>query len=88
MVEEPKKKLVGRITHYFTRIGVGIVDLTDDLRVGDEILIQGRVTNFRQKVESMEIEHQKVEHAKAGDSIGLKVNERVRENDLVYKIVE
>lgn len=88
MTEEPKKELVGRITHYFAKIGVGVMDLTADLRVGDEILIQGKSTELRQKVESMEIEHEKVEHAKAGDSIGLKVKDRVRENDLVYKIVE
>lgn len=88
MTVEPEKKLVGRVTHYFSKIGVGVIDLTGDLRVGDEILIQGKSTEFKQKVESMEIEHEKVEHAKAGDSIGLKVKDRVRENDSVYKVVQ
>jgi len=56
--------------------------------VGDEISIEGATTNFRQKVTSMEIEHKKVDVAKAGQSIGLKVEERVREGDIVYKIEE
>lgn len=84
MVEE--KKLVGKITHYFTKIGVAVVELEDTLRVGDEISIEGTTTNFTQKVESMQIEHKNVEEAKKGDSIGLKVVDRVREGDLVFKI--
>lgn len=88
MAEEVKKKLVGKVAHYYSKISVGVVDLTDDLKVGDEILVQGNVTNFKQKVESMEIEHKSIEQAKAGDSIGLKVNDKVRENDSVYKVVE
>lgn len=77
---------MGKVTHYYTKIGVAVVELTDTLSVGDEISIEGKTTNLRQKVESMQIEHKPVEKASAGDSIGLKVNDRVRENDLVYKI--
>ncbi|RLG42253.1 MAG: translation elongation factor-like protein [Thermoproteota archaeon] len=80
------KKRVGRVTHYFRKIGVAVVELEDELRVGDEISIEGATTNFRQKVTSMEIEHKKVEVAKAGQAIGLKVEDRVREGDVVYKI--
>ena len=85
-VEE--KKLVGKVTHYYTKIGVAVVELSDELRVGDEISIEGKTTNLRQKVESMQIEHKPVEVAKPGDAIGLKVVDRVRENDLVYKIIK
>jgi len=77
---------VGKITHYFTNIGVGVVELSDTLRVGDTIHIQGTTTDFTQKVASMQIENEPVEEAGPGDAIGLKVDERVREGDLVYKV--
>jgi putative protease len=79
-------KLIGKVTHYFTRIGVGVIELEDELRVGDRIRIRGTTTDFEQVVESMEIEHERVEVAKAGDSIGLKVIDRVRPGDKVYKV--
>jgi putative protease len=86
-VSEEEKKQVGTVAHYYTKIGVAVIDLTDELKVGDLISIEGRTTNFRQKVESMEIQHKRIEQAKAGDSIGLKVVDRVREGDKVYKII-
>jgi putative protease len=82
-----EKKLIGKISHYYGKIGVAVVDLTDKLSVGDTISIEGAVTNMRQTVDSMEIEHKKIKMAKAGDSIGLKVNDKVREGDAVYRIV-
>lgn len=84
MAEE--KKLVGKITHYFTNIGVAVIELEDILKVGDEISIEGATTNFTQKIESMQIEHNNVEEAKKGESIGLKVVDKVREGDQVFKI--
>ena len=84
---EEDKKLVGKVTHYYGKIGVAVVELEDELKLGDEISIEGRTTNFRQKVESMQIEHKPIEVARAGDSIGLKVIEKVREGDKVYKII-
>jgi len=84
MAEE--KKLVGKVTHYFTNIGVAVVELEDALKVGDEISIEGATTNFTQKVESMQIEHENVEEAKKGDSVGMKVIDRVREGDQVFKV--
>ncbi len=80
-------KEVGKVTHYFTRISVAVVELTDTLSVGDKILIKGATTNFEQTVESMQIEHENVNVAHSGQSIGLKVNQRVREGDRVYKIL-
>ncbi len=79
---------IGRVTHYFTKISVAVVELSASLAVGDRIRIKGPTTNFEQVVESMQIEHNNVERAEAGQSIGLKVKERVRERDIVYKIVE
>ncbi len=87
MEEAPvEKKLVGKISHYFTKIGVGVIELSDELKVGDRISIEGATTNVQQTVDSMEIEHEKVQSASAGQSIGMKVGQRVREGDLVYKL--
>jgi putative protease len=82
-----EKKLVGKVTHYYGKIGVAVIDLEDELKVGDKISIEGKTTNLQQTVESMEIEHQKVQSANK-TSIGLKTVDKVREGDLVYKIIE
>jgi putative protease len=76
---------VGKVSHFFGRINVAIIEVTDTISVGDQILIKGPTTDIGQSVDSMEIEHKKVEQAEAGQSIGMKVNGRVRENDTVYK---
>jgi len=87
MEEAPvEKKLVGKISHYFTKIGVGVVELSDELKVGDRISIEGATTNIQQTVDSMQIEHENVQSAGSGQSIGLKIVERTREGDLVYKL--
>lgn len=85
---EMEKKKVGKITHYYQKIGVAIVDLEDTLSVGDQIEISGPNTNMTQSVDSMQIEHENVQQAKKGTSIGLKVKDRVKENDVVYKIMQ
>ena len=77
---------VGKVSHFFTKISVAVIELTATVSVGDRILIRGPTTNLEQKIDSMEIEHEKVPKAKAGQSIGLKVKDRVRETDIVYKI--
>ena len=87
MEEAPaEKKLVGKVAHYFTKIEVGVIELSDELKVGDRISIEGATTSVQQTVQSMQIEHKDVQTAKAGDAIGLKVGQRVREGDLVYKL--
>ncbi|MBS7654811.1 MAG: translation elongation factor-like protein [Candidatus Bathyarchaeia archaeon] len=86
-MSERELKEVGRVTHYFTKIGVAVVNLTDTLSVGDKILVKGAVTNFEQTVESMQIEHKNVNIAQSGQSVGLKVNQRVREGDKIYRII-
>ncbi len=80
-----ERKEIGRITHYFPKIGVAVVELSDTIQVGDKILIKGSTTEFEQTVESMQIEHKNIQSAGPGQSIGLKVVQRVRENDRVYK---
>ena len=87
MSVEEKPVEVGKITHFFSKINVAVVELTAPLSVGDKIRIQGPTTDFEQTVQSMQIEHESVEAAKKGQSVGLRVNERVRENDTVYKTV-
>jgi putative protease len=76
---------VGRITHFFSKISVAVIELTDSLAVGDTIAIKGPTTDFEQTVDSMQIEHENVREAKAGQSVGLKVAQRVRETNIVYK---
>jgi translation elongation factor EF-1alpha len=85
-VKEPKEELIGKITHYFDKIEVGIIEISKGkLAVGDEIHIKGATTDFEQAVDSMQIEHEQVQTAKKGDAIGLKVKDKVREGDEVYK---
>lgn len=80
---------VGKVTHFYTKISVAVVELTDgDLEVGDEIRITGATTDLRQKVESMQIEGVNIQKAAKGQKIGLKVSSRVREGDNVWKVLE
>jgi putative protease len=83
-----EKQEIGRISHYFGGPGVAAIVLTGDLKVGDKIAIQGHTTDFELVVTSMQIEHDSIEHAKPGDNVGIKVPERVREHDVVYKLTE
>lgn len=83
---EPKEELIGKITHYYDQIEVGIVEMTKGaLIVGDKIHIKGTTTDFEEEIKSMQVEHEQVDKAKKGDVIGLKVKEKVREGDLVYR---
>jgi putative protease len=79
------EQLVGTVTHYFGQPHVAIVEVSDGvLHVGDTIRIAGAHSDFRQEIQSLELEHVAVESAKAGDSVGVKVSERAREHDRVY----
>ncbi len=85
--EKEEGKLIGKITHYFGNIEVAVIELSDTLKTGDDIrIVGGEDTDFTQTVGSMEMEHEKVETAKKGQSIGLKVSEKVREGYKVYKV--
>lgn len=78
---------IGRVSHYYDKIGVAIVELDGTVAVGDKIkFARGGEDMFEQKVESIQIEHEKVDSAKKGDVVGLKINEAVKEGTEVYKV--
>lgn len=83
-IELAKGKQIGKITHYFNKIGVGVLELGDKLKVGDTIVIAAHQGDFEQVVDSMQVEHEQVSEAKKGDAVGLKVAQPVKEGDLVY----
>lgn len=79
---------VGKITHYFDKIGVAVVEVENTLSVGDQIRITDGEEKLTQKVESMQVEHEKIDTAKKGDTIGMKVEGPVSEGDEIYKVGE
>jgi putative protease len=81
-----KGKKVGVVTHYYTKLGVGIVKLDVDLKVGDKVRFEGAKTKFEQPIQEMELEHKKVEVAKKGQEVGVKLVDRVREKDKVFLV--
>lgn len=82
-----EEKLIGRITHYYSHLNVGIVELTGaDLNIGDVVHIKGSRTDIRQPVESLQIHKRDIAHADMGNSIGMKVKEKVRVRDRVFLV--
>ena len=79
---------IGTVTHFYNRICVAVIELTDTLQVGDSIHFLGGATDFQQKVDSMQIEHEQVEGAGNGEEIALKVDKRVRNGDKVLKFAD
>jgi putative protease len=83
MVEEK----IGVVEHFFTHISVAAIKITDgELKIGDTIHFVGAHTDFTQYIDRMEIDRAPIQIAKKGDAIGIKVKDKVRENDVVYKI--
>lgn len=80
---------IGKITHYFSKIDVGVIEITANevLKKGDTIHIKGATTDFEQQVDSLQINHKDVKEVKKGDAFGLKVKGPVREHDVVYKVL-
>jgi len=83
-----KEQRIGLVTHYYKRIGVAVLELSGGLKVGDMVHIHGYVTDFTQPVESMEIEHQQIQSVGPRAAVALKVIDRVRPGDAVYKVSE
>lgn len=85
-----EKKLVGKVAHYYGKIGVAVVKLSDTLCVGDKISIEcsDKSVDVEQNVESMQVEHKQLDEATKGQSVGLKVDAEVHEGDNVYKVAE
>jgi translation elongation factor EF-Tu-like GTPase len=81
------EQLVGSVTHYFAQPGVGVVAITDGaVQVGDTIHVVGAHSDFTMKIGSLEIDHDAVESAGVGDSVGIKMTERAREHDRVFVV--
>ena len=79
---------IGRVAKFFAKPSVAAVEITAGvLRIGDKVHFKGHTTDFENTIVSMEVENQAIQEAKAGDVIGMKVKDRVREHDLVYKIL-
>ncbi len=86
MSEEIQGEEVGEVFTYFGKVGVAGINLKANLKVGDRIRIKGATTDFEQTVDSMQIDRKEVEEANSGDSIGIKVKDKVRGGDKVYKV--
>jgi len=82
------EEMIGTVSDFFARPVVAAIELTAALKVGDKIHIKGHTTDLELTVDSMQIDNADVEEAKAGDSIGVKVGERVRKKDTVYKVTD
>jgi len=85
--DKEEGKLIGKVIHYFDKIGVAVVSLDAPLKIGDTIRIAGgEGTDFAQEIESMEVNHEKIKSAQKGDEVGMKVKEAVRDGYKVYKL--
>jgi selenocysteine-specific translation elongation factor len=81
-----KEKAVGKVSDFFAHVVVAGVDMTGTLKVGDKIHIKGHTTDIEMDLTSMQIENKDVKQAKKGQSVGIKVSERVRPGDVIYKV--
>jgi putative protease len=80
------EKQVGKITHYYGHLGVAAVALEDELRVGDTIHIKGHTSDWTQKVDQLQYEHQNVDRAVSGQVVGIRTIDHAREHDIVYLV--
>jgi hypothetical protein len=80
------EKEIGKITHFYGHLSVGIIELSDNLKVGDTIHIKGHSEDFNQPIDSIQIEHASVSEAKAKDVIGIKTIDKVHSGDKVFKV--
>lgn len=80
------EKQIGEITHFYTNIGVGIIKLSEPLKVGQTVRIMGATTDFEQEIKEMQYDHENIEEGEAGQEVGVKVKDKVREGDEVYLV--
>lgn len=78
------KDQIGKITHFYSKLGVGIIKLTKGLKVGDTIQVKGNTSDFKQKIEEIQLDHKSIEKGEKGQEIGVKLNEKVRDGDVVF----
>jgi putative protease len=76
---------IGQVKHFFSKINVAVIELTLPLSVGDRILVKGPLTDFSQTVDSMQIDRKEIQRAQGGQSVGLKLQQKAKEKDVVYK---
>jgi len=81
-----EEKPIGKITHYFPKVEAAILKLTAPLKIGDKIKLKHGEEEFEQEVKSMQVDHTDIKSAKKGDEVGIKVDQKVKENWGVYKI--
>ncbi|NLZ32703.1 MAG: translation elongation factor-like protein [Firmicutes bacterium] len=79
---------IGRVKHYYSKISVAIIELSAPVKVGERITIVGPKTEFTQEISSMQVEHKNISSAQPGDLVGLKVIDKVREGDRVFRLDE
>lgn len=84
---EPKMEQIGLIDAFFVHPSAAVIELTAPLRVGDTIYVKGHTTDFQQTVESMQLDRQPVQEGAAGQSVAVKMKDRCRKHDVVYKLV-
>jgi GTPase len=82
-----QEKEIGQVTHYYGHLSVGIIELSEVLKLGEIIRIKGHSEDFTQPIESMQVEHVNVAEAKAGDVIGIKLSQKAHPHDKVYKVI-
>jgi len=80
------KKPVGKVIHYYDKIGVAVVRFEKPVRVGDTIQFKGANTDFNQEIASMQVDHKNIDSVKKGEEAGMKVDSRVREGDMVFEV--
>ena len=83
---EPQMDEIGRVSGFFAHPSVAVLDLTAPLKVGETVYVKGHTTDFQQAVESIQVDRQPVKEAQSGQSVGIKVTQRCRRNDVVYKL--
>ena len=86
MKENKGEKEIGRVSSYFSHVGVAAIQLSGKLKVGDKVHMKGHTTDFEVGIDSIQIERKDVKEAKKGDHIGIKVPEKVRPNDRVFLV--
>lgn len=78
-------RLIGTVTHYFGKLSVAVLDLRESLAVKDLVAFRGATTDFEQEIESMQVDHQNIEMAGEGLEVAVRVKEKVRAGDRVYR---
>jgi len=86
LARKTKENIIGEVTHYFPKVRAAVIKLKAPLATGDTVKIKGHTTDFQQNITSMQIEHVPINQAKKGQEIGLLVDSRVRQHDIVYKV--